>query len=204
VHPRLPPRCSLEHLRKDAKAVLRVVAQYNDRWRLADAQHAVARGYGFPSWPELKAHVEALAPAYSDARIERRQSEDAKGAHSRDAHPIQGTWTERRTLQFLSVAAAGDLLTMTHVTLGTGREAAVRVAIRTDGREHSIDAGGTEVLQACWIGPRVLEMIAKRGGQTVARGEYALSEDGSTLTVSTTADVVVFERAQSMRAKEVR
>ena len=27
--------------------------------QLADAQHALARDYGFASWPKLKAHVEA-------------------------------------------------------------------------------------------------------------------------------------------------
>jgi hypothetical protein len=29
--------------------------------QLADAQHLLAREYGFPSWPRLKTHVESLA-----------------------------------------------------------------------------------------------------------------------------------------------
>ena len=31
--------------------------------RLADAQHDIAREYGFPSWPKLKAHVDAVRRA---------------------------------------------------------------------------------------------------------------------------------------------
>jgi hypothetical protein len=42
---------------------------------------------------------------------------------------------------------------------------------------------------------RVLEMTMTKGDQTVARGQYELSDDGATLTVSTADHVVVFERA---------
>lgn len=52
----LPPRPSLEHLRKQAKALRR------DRGlTLAQAQHQLARDYGFASWPTLVRHVETLA-----------------------------------------------------------------------------------------------------------------------------------------------
>ncbi|WP_457831922.1 hypothetical protein, partial [Staphylococcus aureus] len=34
---------------------------------LTEAQLVVARGYGFPSWPRLKAHVESLSPTEQDA-----------------------------------------------------------------------------------------------------------------------------------------
>ena len=53
----LPARPSLEQLRKQAKDRL-------DRMpgaKLADAQFALARDYGFDSWPKLARHVEALA-----------------------------------------------------------------------------------------------------------------------------------------------
>jgi hypothetical protein len=69
------------------------------------------------------------------------------------------------------------------------------MAIRADGQEHPLESSGGEVLQARWINARVLEMTVKKGGQTVARGQYELSEDGATLTVSTKEHVVVFERA---------
>lgn len=53
----LPARPSLEQLRKQAKDRL---ADMPDG-RLADAQFALARDYGFDSWPKLVHHVEALA-----------------------------------------------------------------------------------------------------------------------------------------------
>src|SRR5215831_18208039 len=57
----LPEKPSLEYLKKQAKELLRSLRQ----GKLADAQHALANEYGFATWAELKAHVEArtLTPA---------------------------------------------------------------------------------------------------------------------------------------------
>lgn len=57
----LPPRPSLDHLRKRAKELLRHIRLHHPHATLADAQHALAREYGFTSWPKLKAHVEVAA-----------------------------------------------------------------------------------------------------------------------------------------------
>ena len=54
----LPFRPNLEHLKKQAKGLLEKLRQQNADATLVDAQHALAREYGFPSWPKLKAHVE--------------------------------------------------------------------------------------------------------------------------------------------------
>jgi ankyrin repeat protein len=90
----LPPRPSVEHLKKQAKDLLRAFrAGDADAVRklrppgapsagpkLADARLAVARDYGFPSWPKLVAHVEA-AVAGGPSPFER-----AKAAfHNQDA-----------------------------------------------------------------------------------------------------------------------
>ena len=56
----LPPRPCLDHLKKQAKARLEAMQATAPDAQLADAQHALARDYGFASWPKLKAHVEAL------------------------------------------------------------------------------------------------------------------------------------------------
>ena len=56
----LPNRPSLEHLKKQARERLRELRVRVPGTRLADAQHAIAREYGFPSWPKLKAHVDAV------------------------------------------------------------------------------------------------------------------------------------------------
>jgi ankyrin repeat protein len=71
----LPERANLEFLSKEAKTLLQRVkagdADALERLRtsgppdvvdpkLVDCQHALAREYGFASWPRLRAHVEAL------------------------------------------------------------------------------------------------------------------------------------------------
>lgn len=57
----LPDFPNLDHLKKQAKAVLRELRQRNPAAKLAQAQHAIAREHGFGSWAKLKAHVESLA-----------------------------------------------------------------------------------------------------------------------------------------------
>ena len=57
----LPPRPSLEWLRKTAKDRLAELRAAEPASKLADAQRAVARDYGFASWRALKAHVERAA-----------------------------------------------------------------------------------------------------------------------------------------------
>lgn len=66
----LPARPHLDHLRKQAKALLRdrQHADPHTTWQLADAQHELARDYGFASWPKLKAHVDALTKTVTPAQ----------------------------------------------------------------------------------------------------------------------------------------
>jgi hypothetical protein len=78
----LPPRPNLEHLKKQAKAILKShhsgdseilkrIREEHPRWRkssltaiqkarftLSDAQLVIAQEYGFENWAKLKAHVE--------------------------------------------------------------------------------------------------------------------------------------------------
>jgi hypothetical protein len=61
----LPANPNFDHLRKQAKALLRTLREQRTDATLVDAQHALAREYGFASWPRLKAHVDALPPAQS-------------------------------------------------------------------------------------------------------------------------------------------
>jgi ClpA/ClpB-like protein len=57
----LPAHANLDHLKKQSKDLLHDLQERNPGSQLADAQHAIAREYGFASWPKLKAHVESLA-----------------------------------------------------------------------------------------------------------------------------------------------
>ena len=71
----LPAKPSLEYLRKQAKQLQRILPQ----GKLSDAQHALAREYGFSTWARLKSHVvtlglppaEALKVAVCDSDAQR-------------------------------------------------------------------------------------------------------------------------------------
>src|SRR5713101_1436715 len=52
----LPDRPHLRHLKDQAKDLVKGGTAKS----ITDAQFKVARLYGFPSWPKLKAHVESL------------------------------------------------------------------------------------------------------------------------------------------------
>jgi hypothetical protein len=57
----LPPRPDLAWLRKAAKERLFELRKAAPATKLHQAQHAIAREYGFNSWRSLKAHVDALS-----------------------------------------------------------------------------------------------------------------------------------------------
>ena len=59
--PTLPETPSLEWLRKQAKRKLADLKREQPTAKLADAQLALAREYGFPSWRAMKAHIDALS-----------------------------------------------------------------------------------------------------------------------------------------------
>src|SRR5215471_6130840 len=56
----LPHFPNLDYLKKRAKSLLRELQRRNPGAKLTQAQHAIAREYGFSSWPKLKVHIESL------------------------------------------------------------------------------------------------------------------------------------------------
>lgn len=59
----LPPRPSLEHLKKQAKQLLNSGhPELSADAQLSDAQYTLAKSYGFSSWPELKNAVDEQQP----------------------------------------------------------------------------------------------------------------------------------------------
>jgi ankyrin repeat protein len=73
---RLPNRPSLEQLRKQAKEHLAALRAADPSASLATAQHALAREYGFESWPKLVHHVESLRPAQLPLRPAELKSDE--------------------------------------------------------------------------------------------------------------------------------
>jgi hypothetical protein len=214
---RLPPRPNLGHLKKQAKDVLRVFRHRNPRWRLVDAQHALARGYGFPSWPDLKLHVESVRqqPPSAVLRTSRLQPADTAGESPQPAeqelgpsrHSIVGTWVARPATgseghhQYLVGDAVVEFeltdgtLTLTQIAAGAaGREIAMKMVIHADGQDRPIQFGSELLLQARWTNGRTLEAITKHGERIVSRGTWEVSPDGESLVLSTAGQRVVFGR----------
>lgn len=172
---RLPGLPNLEHLRKQAKELLRHLQRQRPHSKLADAQHAIAVGYGFANWTALKAHVEAVT------------------AES----PLVGTWTvnpsksrqlpgDPCTPATLHIEVTGDTVTMTDVVVdAAGREARGVNTICADGRERASEHG--YAVLAMLRGPRVLEIVVNKDGQQVSRLTYEVSTDGRSLTIDGSA-----------------
>lgn len=82
----LPDAPDLEWLRKQAKHRLKELRQANPEAKLADAQFALARTYGFPSWRALKAHIDSLT-IEGQLFEAARNGDSAKLAALLDEHP---------------------------------------------------------------------------------------------------------------------
>ena len=77
----LPLNPNLEHLKEQAKNLLQELQQEQPALQLSDAQQALAKQYGFASWPKLRAYVESLRS--DPATVQERSS------------PMAGTWIAR-------------------------------------------------------------------------------------------------------------
>jgi len=171
----LPAHPNLDHLKKQAKELLQTMKQQDPDALLADAQHALAREYGFASWPRLKAHVESETAA---------------------PNPFIGKWTadlsrsKLHPLNRLQAATVGFDIDGQEVTIDF---VMVDESGRTDRGVNSFTADGHERpsrhredfnMRARWLGSHSLEAVVSRKGDFEGRVEYVVSPDGSTLTLS--------------------
>ena len=171
----LPPRPNLDHLKKQAKELLPALKQQNPDARLADAQHTLAREYGFASWPRLKKHVEREMAS---------------------PHPFAGTWTadlSRSKLHPLNHLQAASIefdidgadVTIDYVMVdASGRVDRGVNSFAADGHEHPSRHRDGFIMCARWLNARSLEAVVSRQGEFEGRVEYMLSPDGATLTLS--------------------
>jgi len=184
----LPARPDLEHLRKQAKALLDDLLSRDSDAKLADALHLIARRYGFPSWPKLKAHVESVV----------------SGARPEPAPLFAGRWIAdiARSIrhpanQFqravLDIAVENDRVRIAHGYVdAAGRREHGVAEMDVDGREHV--TGNGYGVTAVWRGPHVLETLATKDGEVVGRGRYEVSPDGRTLTITAPEQLLVLVR----------
>jgi hypothetical protein len=193
----LPAHANLEHLRKQAKDLLSELQQQNPDAQLADAQHRVARDYGFASWPKLKTYVESLPRAGDPTR--------APLTHS----PFDGTWTanlsrskphpasafQRATMRFL---VNGDTVTIAHVVVDdSGHEQRAEQSIEIDGKERP-SGGAGYVAIARWLSAHAFEVVRMKDHTIDTRATYEVSPDGSTLTISGAEQLIVCDRATDL------
>jgi hypothetical protein len=184
----LPTRPSLEYLKKQAKVLLEELQRHDASARLADAQHALARGYGFASWPKLKAHVELAArtpPAPSPFAGEWRT--DIARSQRHPANEFQ-----RATIVF---EVDGEDVRITDVVVDEAGRVERRVnAVRADGLEHVPASGRGYSLIATWRDSYTLETVGKKDGEIVGGATYAVSADDRTLTITADRQRLVLHR----------
>jgi ankyrin repeat protein len=183
----LPERANLEHLRKQAKALLHdvqrgdpeAVRRLADTSRrrgpraptLADAQHAIAREHGFSNWAALRAQLESSAPAVDPAAALARAVRDddvdeaaALLARHRELAPRLNEPLPHGTFGELPLAALvrRKQLAMIDLFLRHGAD--------INGRSHWW-AGGFGVLEGCEpeMAPFLIERGAVVGAHAAAR-----------------------------------
>ncbi|MGH9761826.1 MAG: ankyrin repeat domain-containing protein, partial [Blastocatellia bacterium] len=174
---KLPARPNLEQLRKQAKELLRgyqegeaaaierfrSLASFSPSasFKLSDAQHVIARDYGFSSWPKLKQHIDSLTRILSPAEMLAaavRDSDSAKTARLLQTHrelkaqinePMAGYGAGVQAL--LAAVQRSDRNTI-DVLLGAGAD------INARSRSWS---GGLGVLDEC--SPEMAPFLIERG-----------------------------------------
>jgi ATP-dependent Clp protease ATP-binding subunit ClpC len=158
----LPEFPNLDHLRKQAKALLRELQHQNPKARLAEAQLSIARKYGYPSWTKLKTHIESLPRPASVAIGEEVAGSGGSGAGTTLAGSVSGgdsgpglfvRFTEKaRRMVFFARYWAGKLGSATiepdHVVRGLLQEEADFIrrvlgnALPSEGILAGVDQGG--------------------------------------------------------------
>ncbi len=151
----LPPRPNLEWLRKTAKERLRQLrASANGAaTQLADAQLAVARDYGFPSWRRLVAHVEQLGSVKLDGPAAAADSDVAVFLE----HVGTGHIDQVRAMLATSASASALVNAVGPHPFWGGRPQALHVAIESNRRdmfdlliESGADVNGSNDLYDHW------------------------------------------------------
>jgi ankyrin repeat protein len=172
----LPAKPNLEHLKNQAKALLRDFQQDDatakDRFasastlgdpKFADALHVVASEYGFASWPKLKEHVESLSRILSPDQkltVAIRARDASKAAQVLANHPELKAQLNEPLASYgggitplLGAVQHGDPETV-DVLLAAGADINVR---------NHLWAGGLSVLDEC--GEDLAAFLIERGAR---------------------------------------
>ena len=168
----LPIKPNLEYLKNQAKQRLRQLKTSDPRLKLADAQHLIARDYGFSNWSQLKQHVETLLSVLAPAEqlaIAVCASDATQTAKLLKSHPELGPQLNEPMIHY-----------------GVGMQALLAAVQRSD--RKTIDvllsagadinarsrwwAGGVGVLDEC--SPEIAEFLMERGASLNAHSAARL------------------------------
>ena len=201
----LPHRPNLDLLKRQAKSALRVGRLLFPSWRLADAQRALARGYGVATWTDLKRSVVVQRRlTASPAAGATGPTPELDTQAPKVPRGFIGAWLSRiaeRDRVAMEIAAVGGALQLTQVFVGVdGGATANSLLLRIDGRDHQLPVGDRLLVRARWLDERTLHTTVTRDGQTVGESSYVLSEDGHTLCVDAATRRLVFGRVTAHRA----
>ena len=177
----LPDRPNLEFLRKEAKTLLVSMQQRDAAAQLADAQYALARDYGFDSWPKLKAHVEGAAVSPFTGRWIADLSRSTR-------HPAN----QFRSATIVFAVDGNTVRIADELVDEAGKTIRNRNSIEADGVGRP--AGNGLVMTATWLARNDLETVAMKNGEEAGRGRYTVSADGRRLTIVSRDQVIVLNR----------
>lgn len=203
----LPTKPNLEHLKKQAKDLLELIQQGDaaatERFRslvsfsapaslrLADAQHAIARDYGFPSWPKLKEHVESVARALEPAELLSaavRASDADRTARVLESHPELKAQINEPMINYGGMQA---LLAAVQRTDRKTIDVLLRAGSDINARSRSW-AGGIGVLDEC--APDLAPFLIERGAVVDAHAAARLGMMEKLLELVTADPAVVDAR----------
>jgi ankyrin repeat protein len=158
----LPDAANLEWLRKQAKRRLTELRRTTPEAKLADAQFALAKEYGFPSWRALKAHVDSLTLDGQLFDAAKKGDVDRLTALL-DVHPEK-----------LLVRDTPYEWTLLHAAASTGQLAVVDLLLRR-GFDPNAREKGDNTYPMHWAAAAghldVVRRLADAGGDVVGRGD---------------------------------
>jgi ankyrin repeat protein len=158
----LPDAPSLDWLRKQAKRRLAELRATKPKAKLAEAQFALAKQYGFPSWRALKAHVDSLS--LEGQLFEAAKKGDVKTlATLLDQHP-----------DALNARAQPYEHTLLHAAAQSGQPATVEYLLRR-GIGPNVKEKGDDTYPMHWAAAAgnldVVRLLADAGGDVVGHGD---------------------------------
>lgn len=144
----LPQTPSLEHLRNEAKALLKAARRDNPVLRLSDTQRDLARSYGFSGWRSLKRYVDAVADVGARLVAAVATGDAPAIGQILGAHPLLADAAVDMTERIRP--SDERAMRLIHLAVGENRFDAAQALIRHGADLNLRNAGGRTALHDCF------------------------------------------------------